>query len=221
MGVSSLAMKFSSLVVLLLLVSLFSSSLGKKPSKQQKKNLKKFNKLAKKAEDYEKSLNALMTRLDAANKTASVSTRHAKGTDALTVVDATYLGSQCGPFTLSSWFPNINYYHATGGAIQTASPFSQGYFAPQVAGWYHICSFSRFKKGGNSNDVTVTVDGAVVAAYGSAVTSDWRTTGVCFDAELTTTNLVQVKHQSGGGSDCLESTSWPYNKFTVHNTAND
>ena len=39
--------------------------------------------------------------------------------------------------------------------------------------------------------------------------------------ELTTTNLVQVKHQSGGGSDCLESTSWPYNKFTVHNTAND
>ena len=68
-------MKFSSLVVLLLLVSLFSSSLGKKPSKQQKKNLKKFNKLAKKAEDYEKSLTALMTRLDAANKTASVSTR--------------------------------------------------------------------------------------------------------------------------------------------------
>ena len=30
--------------------------------------------------------------------------------------------------------------------------------------------------------MTVTVDGAVVAAYGSAVTSDWRTTGVCFDA---------------------------------------
>ena len=138
----------------------------------------------------------------------------------------------------------------------------------------------------------------MVAAYGSAVTSDWRTTGICFDVvsrelticpllshtnqmmrksinmishaqilslaaemdpfsvgawvggmsepidnlkpvsivrrsrfrliptlsifqELAVGTLVNVKHQSGGSSDCIESTGWPYNKFTVHNTANN
>ena len=68
-------MKSFSLVALLLILSIFHSSLGKKPTKQQKKNLKTFSKLAKAAEAYESSLNALLTRLDAANKTASVSTR--------------------------------------------------------------------------------------------------------------------------------------------------
>ena len=39
--------------------------------------------------------------------------------------------------------------------------------------------------------------------------------------ELTVGTLVNVKHQSGGSNDCIESTGWPYNKFIVHNTANN
>ena len=58
--------------------------------------------------------------------------------------------------TLQSWNINLNYYSVDGTA-DTGTPFVGGMFFPQAAGWYHICSFSRFKKGGNSNDVTVTV----------------------------------------------------------------
>ena len=89
--------------------------------------------------------------------------------------------------------------------------------------------------------------GSIVAAYGSGITEDWLTTGVCFDtvslkseyllegdylctieglnkiipcqyAAASTT--VQVRHQSGGSSDCIEYTGWPHNKFTVHTIAN-
>ena len=78
-----------------------------------------------------------------------------------------------------------------------------------------------------------------MAAYGNADQRDWRTTGVCFDVvrrnkifslsnckteifqELNSGTTVQVRQQSGGSNDCIESTGWPYNKFTVHNTANN
>ena len=78
--------------------------------------------------------------------------------------------------------------------------------------------------------------GSIVAAYGSGITEDWRTTGVCFDAVhtpqkyllfyekyfqyLAANTQVQVRHQSGGSSDCIEYTGWPHNKFTVHTIAN-
>ena len=38
---------------------------------------------------------------------------------------------------------------------------------------------------------------------------------------LLTTQTVQVRQQSGGSNDCIQSTAWPYNKFTVHNTGNN
>ena len=63
------------LAIFILLTTLFLSVNGKKATNEQKKNLKMFNKLAKKAAKYESSLTGLMTRLEAANKTASVSTR--------------------------------------------------------------------------------------------------------------------------------------------------
>ena len=102
--------------------------------------------------------------------------RHDKGTDALTLVDASFIGNQCGSFvspehltfslltefsvvqTLGSWSETMNCYHATGVcSTPTSRPFTSGYFSPVVQGWYHICSFSRFKQGGNSNDVTIMV----------------------------------------------------------------
>ena len=91
--------------------------------------------------------------------------------DDLTLVDATFSSTQCGAFvrhnsifqyrheilqTLTSWSTTLNYFSATG-AADAADPFNGGTFTPQINGWYHICSFARFRNTGNSNDVTVMV----------------------------------------------------------------
>ena len=72
-------MKVHSLVLFLLLSTLFLSSQGKKLSKKDKKTLKLFKTLTKKAQSMQTTLIGLLTRLEAANQTAngqmSVSTR--------------------------------------------------------------------------------------------------------------------------------------------------
>merc|ERR1712013_308883 len=91
-----------------------------------------------------------------------------------------YTGNQCGQFTLTSFSNNLNVYLKADGTAGTA-PFSSGTFTAPVAGWYHICSFSRFKNSGNSNDVTILTGGlTVIGGYGSAVTYDWRSTSFTF-----------------------------------------
>merc|ERR1712142_795791 len=192
-----------------------------KLTKKQKKIIKKFKKVRKQAYDYEELMTSLNSTLEDVEKLASVSNRHRFGEDALTVVDATMSATICGPSTLTTWSITQNWYSADKASTDSADPFNGGTFTSQINGWYHICSFSRFRGTGNSNDVTVLVSGGVVAAYGNADTSDWRTTGVCFDAYLLTTQTVQVRQQSGGSNDCIQSTAWPYNKFTVHNTGNN
>ena len=67
-------------------------------TKKQKKIIKKFKSLRSKASKIASDLDGLDTDLVAVNKTASVSTRHTYGTDALTVVDAAQSSSTCGPF---------------------------------------------------------------------------------------------------------------------------
>merc|ERR1712189_50724 len=115
------------------------------------------------AYDLEVELNSLNTTLDELKKLTEVSTRHRFNVDSLTVVDATFTGTQCGPFTLSSYTTNINWYSAAADADNdVADPFSGGTFTSQTNGWYHICSFSRFRGTGNSNDNTVRVGGAIV-----------------------------------------------------------
>merc|ERR1712013_506038 len=196
---------------------------SKKPSKlskQQKANIKTFNRLKKDTEAMTKAIEKLTKEIEAAEKLAEVSDRHVVGTNAIVVVDAHYTGNQCGQFTLTSFSNNLNVYLKADGTAGTA-PFSSGTFTAPVAGWYHICSFSRFKNSGNSNDVTILTGGlTVIGGYGSAVTYDWRSTGICLDQFLAANTQVTVKHQSGGGSDCIQSTGWPYNKFTVHTIAN-
>merc|ERR1711973_892777 len=72
---------------------------------------------------------------------------------------------------------NINWYSAAADADNdVADPFSGGTFTSQTNGWYHVCSFSRFRGTGNSNDNTVRVGGSIVAAYGSGITEDWLKT---------------------------------------------
>merc|ERR1712179_449025 len=196
---------------------------SKKPSKlskQQKANIKTFNRLKKDTEAMTKAIEELTKEIEAAEKLVEVSDRHVVGTNAIVVVDAHYTGNQCGQFTLTSFSNNLNVYLKADGTAGTA-PFSSGTFTAPVAGWYHICSFSRFKNSGNSNDVTILTGGStVIGGYGSAVTYDWRSTGICLDEFLAANTQVTVKHQSGGGSDCIQSTGWPYNKFTVHTIGN-
>ena len=67
------------MVIFLLLSTLFLPSLEKKLSKKEKKTLKLFKSLTKKAKAMQTSLVGLVSRLEAANQTAngqrSVSTR--------------------------------------------------------------------------------------------------------------------------------------------------
>merc|ERR1712106_799273 len=245
-SVQQVRMRFSVLVTLLVLVAILTAAVdakekkpSKKPSKskpskakpsksskpskltkQQKANIRTFNQLKKDALTMEKELKKLKKEIEAAEKLAEVSSRHLVKTNAIVVVDTHYSGNQCGAFTLSSFSTNLNVYLEAAGTTGTA-PFSSGTFTAPVAGWYHICSFSRFKNSGNSNDVTILTGGStVVGGYGSAVTYDWRSTGICIDEFLAASTTVTVKHQSGGSSDCIQSTGWPYNKFTVHTIAN-
>merc|ERR1711973_662797 len=175
------------LTLLFVLACLFCLIEGhsKAQKKKLKKNLKMFKNLKKRANAMEGTLNGITDSLIVANKTASAATRHTSqggtGPDNLHLVDATFTNTQCGAFTLTSWSTTLNYYSATG-AADAADPFNGGTFTPQINAWFHICSFSRFRNTGNSNDVPVMVSGSVVAAYGNADQSDWRTTGVCFDA---------------------------------------
>merc|ERR1712221_28222 len=175
-------MKTFLLIFILSCILVFSEA---KLTKKQKKIVKKFKKVRNQAYDYEETMAALNTTLEDLEKTLSASNRHIFNTDALVVVDATFTGTQCGPFTLTTWSISQNWYSA-----------------------------------GNSNDVTVLVSGGIVAAYGSGITEDWLTTGVCFDAYLALNTQVQVRHQSGGSQDCIEYATWPHNKFTVHTIGN-
>jgi len=190
-----------------------------KLNKQQVKNIKMFKKLKEQSQKLANDIEKLTKDIEAAERLTEVSSRHTVATDAISVVDAHFTGNQCGPFTLSSYSTNVNVALKTDGTTDTA-PFSGGTFTARANGWYHICSFSRFRNTGNSNDVNILLGGStVIGSYGSAVTYDWRTTGICLDYFLSTGNTITVRHQSGGSNDCIQSTGWPYNKFTVHTIA--
>merc|ERR1712236_77990 len=225
-GPSTDRMRLILVVVLLLVICVTMSQAKKKPknpkpTKQQRKSIQMFKQLRKRAKTMEKKVKKLQKEIAAAEKLAEVSDRHDFNVDAITVVDAHYTGNQCGPFTLTSWSTNLNIFADAGSTTDSSNPFSSGTFTSPKNCWYHICSFSRFKNSGNSNDVTILQGGSVVAAYGSAVTYDWRSTGICFDTYLSTGTTITVRHQSGGSSDCIQSTGYPYNKFTAHTVACD
>merc|ERR1719268_791514 len=86
---------------------------SKKPSKlskQQKANIKTFNKPKMDTEAMTKAIEQLTKEIEAAEKLAEVSDRHVVGTNAIVVVDAHYTGNQCGQFTLTSFSNNLNVY---------------------------------------------------------------------------------------------------------------
>merc|ERR1712025_996302 len=134
-------------------------------------------------------------------------------------VDATLSSgtTKCGPQTITGWTENIDYYRITAG-LQTSSQFnpSTGIFIAPKLGYYKICSSARFQKGGNSVDMTLLKDGSVIAAYGNALQTDWRTTGVCTIQLLTTTNQISLRLQSGGTNDCVQETVYMYSRLSIH-----
>ena len=127
------------------------------------------------------------------------------------VMDATLSSgtTKCCPQTITGWTENIDYWYKATGGVQTTSQFtpSTGIFIAPILGYYKICSSARFQKGGNSVDMTILKDGSVIAAYGNALQTDWRSTGVCTIQLLTTTNQISLKLQSGGSSDCVQVSS--------------
>merc|ERR1712240_127171 len=132
----------------------------------------------------------LRTRMSALQRT-TVGT----DTEPVVAVDATLSSgtTKCGPQTITGWTENVDYYRITAG-LQTTSQFnpSTGIFIAPKLGYYKICSSARFQKGGNAVDMTLLKDGSVIAAYGNALQTDWRTTGVCTIQLLTTANQLSV-----------------------------
>jgi len=139
--------------------------------------------------------------------------------DHVVVVDY-YLGSgtQCGPRTITGWTENVDYWREDG-AANTASKrltASTGIFVPPKAGWYKICAYSRFQNSGNSVDMCIRKGSTRIACYGNAIQNDWRTTGVCTIQTLATTDTISLYLESGGSSDCVQETSWRYNRISIH-----
>merc|ERR1712198_409220 len=118
----------------------------------------------------------------------------------IVAMDATLSGgtTKCGPQTITGWTETLDYYYTT--AVQATQVFnpSTGTFTPPVNGYYKICSSARFQKGGN------------------AVETDWRTTGVCTNQQLATTDSITLRLQSGGSSDCVQETNYLYSRLSIH-----
>ena len=169
--------------------------------------------LSAQVSDSSNSVTNLQTRMTGLQRTVT-------GTAGSPVIamDATLSSgtTKCGPQTITGWTETLDYYYTT--ALQTTELFnpSTGTFTPPVAGYYKICSSARFQKGGNSVDMTILKGGSVIAAYGNALQTDWRTTGVCTNQQLATTDTITLRLQSGGSSDCVQETSYLYSRLSIH-----
>ena len=172
--------------------------------------------LATQVSNIASTITTLQTRMGGLQRTTS-------GTAAGPVVlmDATLSSgtTKCGPQTITGWTENYDYWRNT--ATQTTSQFtpSTGAFVPPVNGYYKICSSARFQNSGNAVDMTLLNGGSIIAGYGSALQTDWRTTGVCTIQQLSTTSSITLRLQSGGSSDCVQvnfRTNFVFTLFIVY-----
>jgi len=127
--------------------------------------------------------------------------------------------NRCGPQTITGWTNALDIYYSTTADTDSTNVYvstGSGTYTAPVTGYYNICAFLRFKKGGNAVDVTVVAGGATVAGFGDAVDGDWRSTGTCLIRKLTAGNTVYIRNNSGGSSDCVEETNWRYGRLAVY-----
>merc|ERR1739838_822040 len=166
------------------------------------------------------TVGALATQVSNIASTITTLQTTTSGTAAgpVALMDATLSSgtTKCGPQTITGWTENYDYWRNT--ATQTSSQFtpSTGAFVPPVNGYYKICSSARFQNSGNAVDMTLLNGGSIIAGYGSALQTDWRTTGVCTIQQLSTTSSITLRLQSGGSSDCVQETSYLYTRLSIH-----
>merc|ERR1712055_967322 len=124
--------------------------------------------------------------------------------------------TKCGAQTITGWTETLDvYYTASGATASTTKVFttSSGTFTAPSKGYYVLCAFARFLKGGNAVDISIMVSGSRVASFGDAVQDDWRSTGTCTIQKLAAAATATVAITSTGGSDCVEETGWYYARF--------
>merc|ERR1712050_693561 len=127
--------------------------------------------------------------------------------------------TRCGPQTITGWTNSLDIYYTTAATTDSANVYvstGSGTYTAPVTGYYNICAFLRFKRGGNAVDVTVVAGGSTVAGFGDAVDGDWRSTGTCLIRRLTAGQTVYIRNNSGGSSDCVEETRWRYGRLAVY-----
>jgi len=127
--------------------------------------------------------------------------------------------NRCGPQTITGWTSSLDIYYTTTAVVDSTNVYvstGSGTYTAPVTGYYNICAFLRFKRGGNAVDVTVVAGGSTVAGFGDAVDGDWRSTGTCLIRKLTAGNTVYIRNNSGGSSDCVEETNWRYGRLAVY-----
>merc|ERR1712002_47538 len=176
------------------------------------------NQLQSQVANLQSTVSALQTNVRAVQRTtvtASIRTNEVRAVADYVLSSTT----QCGPRIMTGWIEKLDFFSdqaVSGGAASATNQFNSGtgIFTPQHNGYYHICSYSRFKLGGNSVEMCLRKGGSRVACYGNAVQYDWRSTGVCTIQSLTTTDTVDLYLESGGGSDCVEETGWSYNQIS-------
>ena len=62
----------------------------------------------------------------------------------------------------------------------------------------------RFRNSGNAVDMCIRSGSNRIACYGNAIQADWRSTGVCTNQLLATTDSISLYLESGGSSDCIQ-----------------
>merc|ERR1712098_620467 len=77
--------------------------------------------------------------------------------------------ARCGPQTITGWTNSLDIYYTTAATTDSANVYvstGSGTYTAPVTGYYNICAFLRFKRGGNAVDVTVVAGGSTVAGFG-------------------------------------------------------
>jgi len=132
-------------------------------------------------------------------------------------------GQKCGPQTITGWTNSLDIYYDTASTADSTTVYvntGSGTYTAPVNGYYNICAFLRFKKGGNAVDVTVVAGGSTVAGFGDAVDNDWRSTGTCLIRLLTAGQTVYIRNNSGNSDsnngDCVQETNWRYGRLAIY-----
>jgi len=214
-------------VSLLLLITLCLGSEGVKERPELKltrRKLKECNtaikELAQTLADLKTNVTDIMDQ-SAVGRSGSMRSTGTDATNVIAIADATYTSAteKCGWQMMMGLTATLDVVFQAGTATQqTGASFISvtGNYITPIAGWYNICGFLRFKKGGNAVDVNIFAGGASLASFGDAVGDDWRSTGTCFIAELGLGAAVYLQAQSTGGEDCVEETGWFYTRLTAY-----